>query len=216
MTPQTATIDDRKVSIQQGETILQAARRADIDIPTLCYHPDLSPEGGCRICLVETDRRGQIHAACHTPLQSGMEIRTSSGRIDSLRRDILSLYLSAHPADAFRPRKNGTEIEWLMHRLGLQSSAFGHASESVPADESHPYLRFYRSLCIDCRRCLHACDEIQGQFVYGMEGRGSATRLIFGPSQNFADSPCVSCGVLRRPLPYRRDHRHRPHWRATT
>ena len=194
MTLQTATIDDKTVSIHQGETILQAARRASIDIPMLCYHPDLSPEGGCRICLVETDRLGQLHGACHTPLQPGMEIRTSSARIDSLRRDILSLYVSAHPADAFRPNKDGTEIERLMHRLGLQSSAFGHTGEFVPADESHPYLRFYRSLCINCRRCLHACDEIQGQFVYGLEGRGSATHLIFGPSQNFADSPCVSCG----------------------
>jgi formate dehydrogenase major subunit len=194
MTSQIATIDDKTVSIHQGETILQAARRASVDIPTLCYHPELSPEGGCRICLVETDRRGQIHAACHTPLQPGMEIRTFSARIDSLRRDILSLYLSAHPPDAFRPSKDGTEIEQLMQRLGLQSSAFGHTSEFMPADESHPYLRFYRSLCINCRRCLHACDEIQGQFVYGLEGRGSATHLIFGPSQSFADSPCVSCG----------------------
>jgi formate dehydrogenase alpha subunit len=194
MTPQTATIDDQTVSIRQGETILQAARRASVDIPTLCYHPDLLAEGGCRICLVETDRHGQFHAACHTPLQPGMEIRTHSARIDSLRREILSLYLSDYPVGAFRPRKDGTEIERLMYRLGLQSSAFGNASELVPPDESHPYLRFYRSLCINCRRCLHACDEIQGQFVYGLAGRGSSTHLIFGPSQQFADSPCVSCG----------------------
>ncbi len=195
MTPQTATIDNKTVSIHQGETILQCARQASIDIPTLCYQAELSPEGGCRICLVETDRRGRIQAACHTPMQPGMEIRTTSARIDSLRRDILSLYLSAHPAGTFRPSKDGTEIERLMHRLGVESSAFGHTSEIVPADESHPYLRFYRSLCINCRRCLHACDEIQGQFVYGLAGRGSATHLIFGPSQHFADSPCVSCGA---------------------
>lgn len=194
MMPQTAKIDDQTVSIRQGETILQAASRTSIDIPTLCYHADLSPEGGCRICLVETDRRGKIHAACHTPLLPGMEIRTRSARIDSLRRDILSLYLSANPSGTFRASKDGTEIERLMHRLGLQSSELGSTGEAVPADESHPYLRFYRSLCINCRRCLHACDEIQGQFVYGLAGRGSSTHLIFGPSQRFADSPCVSCG----------------------
>jgi formate dehydrogenase major subunit len=194
MTEQIATIDNKTVSVRRGETILEAARRAGLDIPTLCYHRELSPEGGCRICLVETDR-GQIHAACHTPLQPGMEISTSSPRIDSLRRDILSLYLSAHPADVFRPSSTGTEIEQLMHRLGLQSSAFGHKGEAVPADESHTYLRFFPSLCINCRRCLHACEEIQGQFVYGLEGRGSSTHLIFGPSSRFADSPCVSCGA---------------------
>jgi predicted molibdopterin-dependent oxidoreductase YjgC len=144
MTEQIATIDNKTVSVRRGETILEAARRAGLDIPTLCYHRELSPEGGCRICLVETDR-GQIHAACHTPLQPGMEISTSSPRIGSLRRDILSLYLSAHPADAFRPSSTGTEIEQLMHRLGLQSSAFGQKGEAVPADESHTYLRSFRS-----------------------------------------------------------------------
>ena len=194
MTLQTATINDQTVSIRPGETILQATRRAGFDVPTLCYHPDLAPEGGCRICLVETDRQGHIHAACHTPVRQGMEIRTRSAHIDLLRREILSLYLSGHPADAFRARENGTEIEKLMSRLGVQAPAFGHTREIMPADESHPYLRFNRSLCINCRRCLHACDEIQGQFVYGIAGRGSSTHLIFGPSQRFADSPCVSCG----------------------
>jgi predicted molibdopterin-dependent oxidoreductase YjgC len=195
MTEQTAAIDNKTVFVRSGETILDAARRAALDIPTLCYHRQLSPEGGCRICLVETDQHGRIQAACHTPLQPGMKVRTSSPRIDSLRRDILSLYLSAHPADSFRPSNVGTEIERLMHRLGVQYSIFGHTGESLPADESHPYLRFFRSLCINCRRCLHACEEIQGQFICGLEGRGSSTHLIFGPSQRFADSPCVSCGA---------------------
>jgi formate dehydrogenase major subunit len=194
MTVQTATIDDKPIAIRCGETILLAARRVGLDIPTLCYHEGLSPEGGCRICLVETDRQGRLHAACHTPLLPGMEIRTSSARIDLLRRDILSLYLSAHPADAFHASSHGSEIERLMERLGVHSSAFGHANEHVPVDESHPYLHFYRSLCINCRRCLHACEETQGQFVYGIEGRGFSTRLIFGPSESFADSPCVACG----------------------
>ena len=195
MTSQTATIDNKTVSVQSGETILEAARRAGLDVPTLCFQQGLLPEGGCRICLVETDQHGRIHAACHTPLQPGMEIRISSPRIDSLRRDILSLYLSAHPTDTFRPNSVGTEIERLMHRLGLKSSAFGYKREALPADESHTYLRFFPSLCINCRRCLHACEEIQGQFVYGLEGRGSSTHLIFGPSSRFADSPCVSCGA---------------------
>jgi formate dehydrogenase major subunit len=194
MKVQTATIDNKTVATQGGETVLQAARRVGLDIPTLCYHEGLSPEGGCRICLVESDPEGRIHAACHTPLQSGMIIRTSSPRLELLRRDILSLYLSAHPADTFHAGSRGTEIERLMDRLGVYSSDFGLLDEQAPADESHPYLRFYRSLCINCRRCLHACEEIQGQFVYGLEGRGFSTRLIFGSSEQFADSPCVACG----------------------
>jgi len=194
MSVQTATIDNTTVAIQGAETILQAARRIGADIPTLCYHEDLSPEGGCRICLVETDGQGRIHAACHTSLLPRMEIRTSSPRIDLLRQDILSLYLSGHPADTFHAGSRGTEIERLMDRLGVPHSAFGHAGARTPGDESHPYLRFYPSLCINCRRCLHACEEIQGQFVYGIEGRGSSARLIFGPSARFADSACVACG----------------------
>ena len=194
MNVQTASIDNTTVAIQGGETILQAAHRIGADIPTLCYHKDLPPEGGCRICLVETDRQGRIHAACHTSLLPRMEVRTSSPRIDSLRRDILSLYLSGHPADTFHAGSRGTEIERLMDRLGVHHAPFGHAGARPPADESHPYLRFYPSLCINCRRCLHACEEIQGQFVYGIEGRGSSARLIFGPSARFADSACVACG----------------------
>ena len=159
MNVQTASIDNTTVAIQGRETILQAARRIGADIPTLCYHKDLSPEGGCRICLVETDRQGRIHAACHTSLLPRMEIRTSSPRIDSLRRDILSLYLSGHPADTFHAGSRGTEIERLMDRLGVHHSPFGHAGARPPADESHPYLRFYPSLCINCRRCLHACED---------------------------------------------------------
>jgi formate dehydrogenase alpha subunit len=191
----TARIDGRDVEPREGETILDAATRVGVEIPALCYTPGSPPEGGCRLCIVETDPAARPQAACHTPLREGMEVRTSTPRIDALRRALLDLLLSAHPRGAFDGRASGSELGRLMRRYGIAASSFGHHGEPSPLDESHPYLRFERSLCITCRRCLHACEDVQGQFVYGVEGRGAAARLVFGPGESFAESPCTACGA---------------------
>lgn len=192
--PLTATIDDRAVTIRPGETILSAATRVGIEIPTLCHSPGLAPEGGCRICMVEIEGQ-RTQAACHTPIANGMRVRTESPHLTSLRREILHLTISANPRGALRPRVDGTAMERLLARYGVESSDFGHHASSRPVDASHPSMRFDRDRCITCRACLHACEEVQGQFVYGIEGRGGASHLIFGATDRFAESGCVSCGA---------------------
>jgi formate dehydrogenase alpha subunit len=189
-----AVIDDRRVDVGEEETILEAARRAGVSIPTLCYAPGLEPEGGCRVCLVE-DAGGRFHAACHTPLASGMELRSETPRLRTLRRQIVSLLLSEHPEGRFHPDPDGTELERLMADLELPRSELGHSGVPAPLDDSHPYIRFDRDVCITCRRCLNACEQIQGQFVYGVAQRGARTSLLFGPTDRFADSPCTACGA---------------------
>ena len=92
----TAIIDGTTVEVRDGDTILEAARRHGIDVPTLCYHPGLAPEGNCRICLVEIDGDDRPHAACHSPLGAGMSVRTESPRLGRLRREILGLVASEH------------------------------------------------------------------------------------------------------------------------
>lgn len=191
-----AMIDGRPVVPGEGETVLGAARRLGIDIPSLCHHERIGPEGGCRMCLVECEGEARLLAACNTALRPGMAVRTDSERLLRLRRSILSLIIGEHAEGRFVPSARGNEVEVLMERLGVEGSVFGHrAPGPETVDDSHPYMRFDRSLCIDCRRCLHACELIQGQFVYGIEGRGGARRLIFGPSSRFADSPCTACGA---------------------
>lgn len=205
MTPSTLIVDGKTVEFRDGETILSAAHRAEIDIPTLCYSPGLAPEGGCRVCLVKSGADGRYVAACHTPALPGMKISTTAPELDELRRDILSLTLARHAPESFAASQNGSPLERLMNRLGIDAPTFGWRGRPADADgaidASHPYLRFDSSICITCRRCLHACEEIQGQFVYGVSGRGGRTSLIFGPTERFADSPCTSCGACVEQCP---------------
>ena len=186
-----ASIDGHAVAADG--TILDGARALGIDVPTLCYRDGLPAEGGCRVCLVELEGASRPVAACHTPLAPGAVVRTSTPGLDDLRRAVLALELGAHPAGAIRPGAGGSELERLAARLGIGPAS---VPASAPDDDvSHPYLRFATDLCVTCRRCLHACEQVQGQFVFGIEGRGADTRLIFGPDERFADSDCVACGA---------------------
>jgi len=186
-----ARIDGRSVEVREGETLLAAARRLGVEIPTLCFAEGLTPEGGCRICVVESG--GQLLGACHTPLKQGMDVVTQSPRLHALRRGLLELLLAERPAGTITPGPAGNEFERLLHAHGVQPAA---GAAPLPAiDDSHPFLRFDASRCIVCRRCVHACDEIQGQFVYGVEGRGAGVKLVFGADEQFAHSGCVACGA---------------------
>ena len=191
MNSQQAKINGQIVDVKDGETILQGAKRLGIEIPTLCYGEGMRPEGGCRLCLVEIDRKRRPVGACHTPLQPGMEIQTHTPKLEALRRDILSLYL-----DGEQPvfKGNGTETKFtkLLEDYNLTAMPNGHVAK---LDDSHPYLRFDSNTCISCRLCLNACEQIQGQFVYSIASRGPESQLIFGAGERFADSPCVACGA---------------------
>lgn len=217
----TATLDGRPVEVREGDTILAATRRLGIEVPTLCYTEGLAPEGGCRTCLVED--RGALKAACHTRLEPGMEIRTGGERLERLRRGVLSLVVGDHEAERFRPRTDAGELERWMAELGLDEGRYGHRPHdrtAGPLDDSHPYLRFDPSLCIVCRRCLAACEGVQGQFVYGVHGRGGGVRLVFGPAEEFAASDCTACGACVDRCPTGaisdRDRRDAPEVLATT
>ena len=188
-----AMIDGIEVDVVRGETVLAAARRVGIEIPTLCHSPHLSPEGGCRLCMVEVRGR-RMQAACHTPLTPGADIRTATPRLEAMRHDLLSLTASAAKGP-FRADPRGTPFERLLARYAVATGGDVLNEAPAPVDDSHPYMRFDRAACITCRLCLNACEQVQGQFVYGVEGRGSRTRLIFGSGERFVDSECVACGA---------------------
>jgi formate dehydrogenase alpha subunit len=188
-----AIIDGKEVDVRRGETILAAARRVGIEIPTLCHSPHLRPEGGCRLCMVEV--KGQrMQAACHTPLAAGAEISTATPKLESVRHDLLALTVAA-AGGPFRADPSGTAFERLLERYGIRPATDVSTAAAGAIDRSHPYMRFDRNACITCRLCLNACEQVQGQFVYGIEGRGGRTRLIFGPGERFVDSDCVACGA---------------------
>jgi formate dehydrogenase alpha subunit len=187
-----AKINGEIVELKEGETILQAAQRLGIQIPTLCYGEGMRPEGGCRMCLVQSNQNSRPVAACYTPLCSGMEIETHTPKLEALRRDILSLYLDVGKQLGFQGNGQESKFTRLLEDYGLEIPHNGHAA---PVDDSHPYLRFHADSCITCRLCLNACEQIQGQFVYGIGSRGPSTHLLFGPGERFADSSCVACGA---------------------
>ena len=189
----TATIDGRQIEIQAGETILHATTRLGIEVPTLCHVDGLDSGGGCRMCLVRCEGAKRPVAACHTALEAGMNIETSDAGLESLRRTILGMYQESGGQTGFDiAQAGGGRFRDLLERYGLNGNA-GTAPRDV--DASHHFLRFNPHACITCRLCLEACEQVQGQFVYGVSQRGPGTRMIYGPSGNFRDSPCVACGA---------------------
>jgi formate dehydrogenase alpha subunit len=172
------------LEIEPRGSVLDAIRAAGADLPAFCADARLSVGGHCRSCLVEMD--GRLVAACTTPARDNAQVVTESERLSAYRRDLAELMLSE-----CAPR--GEVLETL-HALGADGTRYGPAAVPAARDTSHPYLRIDLTACILCRRCVRACEEIQGQFVYAFEGRGADTRLAWG-AKRFAESPCVSCGA---------------------
>ncbi len=189
------TINGQSCSADARETILDVARRVGVDVPTLCHADGLPIEGGCRMCLVQVAGEERPRAACHSSVRDGMVIDTDTPRLQSLRRAVLELMVLDRPPGTLVAGDSGRELERLMAKLGVTDSrprAHEHVSQ---IDASHSYLRFNGDLCITCRRCLHACDSVQGQFVWGVADRGAPTHMIYGPADRLDGSGCVSCGA---------------------
>jgi len=185
-----ARIDGREIEARAGETILAAARRVGVAIPSLCAGPGLRPEGGCRLCTVEVTGATHPLAACHTELQHGMEVRTRSDALHELRRATLRLHLASYPLPHV---PEASELGRLLAEHDVARPEGPPPRDRL--DDSAPYLRFDPDLCIVCRRCLHACDDIQGQGVWQVAERGADVRLVHAASDRLAESDCTSCGA---------------------
>jgi len=196
-------IDGRDLMADGAHTILDAARAADLGerIPTLCHLQGMAPQGGCRLCVVAVQGETQPVAACLAPVRDGMVVETRTPRIDGLRRDILRLLAAANPgaaeaSNSFVGGRDARVFHALLHQFGVSAppGADRGITQKFPP-QTHPYLRFDPGACISCRRCVQICEDLQGQFVFAVGGRGSSVRLIFGTDEQFSNSPCVSCGA---------------------
>ncbi len=207
----TALINGKPYAIEPGETILQFIRRykGNKYVPTLCDAPNLEPFGSCRVCSVQVGRVGngtqlKTVASCHTPVEEGMMIYTDSASIQRLRRNIVELVLTDHPLDCLTCEVNGNcELQDVAARVGIRKVRYpaGKVHTERPKDLSHPYMRADLSKCIMCYRCVRACDEVQGQFVLGVSGRGFDNKIIMGLDGSFFESDCVSCGACSQACP---------------
>ena len=206
----TAYVDGIPYVLNEGETILSLLKRnfGKDAVPTLCDAPNLKPFGSCRVCSVDValTENGPVKtvASCHTPVTPGTYIYPNSDRVQKLRKNIVELVLTDHPLDCLTCEVNGNcELQDVAARVGIRNVRYpaGKNHGQVEKDLSHPYMTTDFSKCINCFRCVRACDEVQGQFVLSMAGRGFDAHIIKGNDVSFNDSDCVSCGACSQACP---------------
>ena len=190
-----ATINGKKVCVEEGTTILQAARQIDIKIPTLCHNPDLPAWASCGICIVRMAGTAKMIRACCTAVTEGMNVITHDPQIVQARRTVLELILSNHPDDCLRcSRNNKCELQTLAAEFGLRTVRFDKILKEQPIDDSNDAIVLDRDKCINCGRCVEACQLMQNVWALEYSGRGDKTMIGPVSGVNLANSPCVRCG----------------------
>jgi formate dehydrogenase major subunit/formate dehydrogenase alpha subunit len=193
----TLSINGKQVQVPEETTVLRAAQRLGIEIPTLCDHPDLHPLGGCRLCLVEVKGGKQFNASCALPVSEGMEVTTESPALAEARRDVLKLMLHGyHDAGYANGQSAPTElVHWATH-YGLDVAEHQAKEAHYPINaDPNPVVWVDMNKCIQCGRCIRACAEVQGRFVWQMTGRGFDSHPIAGVNNLMLDARCESCGA---------------------
>jgi NADH-quinone oxidoreductase subunit G len=193
----TMTIDGRKVEFTDEKNILTIIRKAGIDIPTLCYHSELSTFGACRLCTCEDDR-GRMFATCSEEPRDGMVIFTNTGKLRKYRKLIIELLLAAHCRDCTTCEKSGDcNLQTLARRFGVMDVRFENYKERRPLDFSSPSIVRDPNKCILCGNCVRVCSELQGVGVLGFAHRGSDAMVMPAFDREIATTDCVNCGQCR-------------------
>ena len=189
------TIDGIPVTVPEGTRILEAAKKVNIHIPTLCEHPDLCKRAICRICVVEADGRGKLIAACANEVWEGVKIETINHRLVNIRKTIIELILANHPQDClFCIRNKNCELQTLASELGIRTSPFDRVDAHCPQTiESETLVRDMEK-CIKCGRCVEACQEYQKIRAINTSSRSHNFEISAPYRQALEDSPCVFCG----------------------
>lgn len=188
------TIDGIKVPIEGEKNILSLIRKAGIDIPTFCYHSDLSIYGACRMCMVE-DSRGKMFASCSEQPRGGMEIHTNTKKLQQYRKLIIELLLSSHCTDCTTCTKNGMcELQSLAYRVGVHAVRFLNNKKQMPIDMSSPCIVRDPNKCILCGDCVRTCSEIQGIGAIDFAYRGSKMEITPAFGKCIDETDCVGCG----------------------
>ncbi len=207
-----AYINNTAYEFNSGETILEFVRRIENDrnaIPTMCQDDRLENFGSCRVCSVEVAREKdgptRTMASCHTPVGEGLYIYHNTEKMHRLRKNIVELVLTDYPSDKVFPAedKKATPFQETIAQIGIPNVRYpeGKNHLDIEPDRAHPYIKSDLSQCINCFRCVRACEEIQGEMILGMSGRGFASNIIKGFDTSFDESACVSCGACVQTCP---------------
>ncbi|MCX7032255.1 MAG: NADH-dependent [FeFe] hydrogenase, group A6 [Spirochaetes bacterium] len=191
----TLTIDNRKIEVAEGTTLLDASRQAGVHVPSLCFLRDVQAVGSCRVCIVEVEGAKTLVASCVTPVSEGMKVHTNSPKVRQARRTVVDLILSDHEGDCQTCDRNGDcELQAVARDLGIREITWKGAKSKRMTDASTPALVRDTAKCILCRRCVTVCGQTQGVAAIFPQRRGFQS--VIGPAfaSNLSDVVCVQCG----------------------
>ena len=186
-------IDNRDVEVAEGTSVLEAARSVQIEIPTLCNHPDVDPSAGCGMCIVRIN--GRILRSCCTPVAEGMEVITNDAELFEVRRMVLKLILSNHPMACLSCARSGQcELQDMANTFNITDAPLPNLTKRYDIDDSTKAVVLDNSKCILCGRCVEVCQNQQNIWALSYLNRGLATRITPANGISLADSPCIKCG----------------------
>jgi formate dehydrogenase major subunit len=191
------TIDGKPFEVPEGTSILEAARQAEIHIPTLCDHQELAPYGGCRLCLVEVEGMRTLQPSCTLPVSKDMVVKTNTPKVQEARKFVLSLIFSErnHFCPYCQVSGGDCELQNAAYEQGMDHWPLQPAWKKYEVDASHKFFILENNRCILCRRCVRACDELAGNFTLGVAERGADSLIIADLGVPLGESTCVSCGM---------------------
>ena len=188
-------IDGKELEVEPGITVLAAARKANIDIPTLCFLKDINNAGDCRMCIVEIEGRRGYVPSCNTVVTDGMVVRTNTPGIEEARRVILDLILSSHNRTCLTCVRNGNcELQTLAEKFGMTELEYEGKEVEPHIDDMSPSIVRDASKCIMCKRCVATCKNIQGISAIDVAGRGYGSHISTENEKSLNDVNCTFCG----------------------
>jgi formate dehydrogenase alpha subunit len=191
----TITIDDKTVETQPGKTVMEVARANGIEIPHLCYHPELSISGGCRLCMVEVDGWANPTISCGLECQDGMVVRTQSEQLSQLRHEIIDLLLSDHPLNCVICEKSGAcLLQKYAYQYGVSQTSYQHQVGRSLYQDDNPFFIRDHQYCIMCGRCTRVCDEVVGAHAIDIANRGFESQIATLFDDPMIETSCVFCG----------------------
>jgi len=195
-------IDGITVEVAEGATILDAARAAGIDVPTLCHEEGLSPIGACRMCVVEVEGARRPVPSCATPAEEGMVVRTDTPALRNLRLQTLELLFAERNHICPACTKSGhCDLQRLGYRLGMNHVRYTYLHPVLPVDLSHPHIALDHNRCILCMRCVRVCAERVGVHTLDVQGRGGRSMIVADDGKPLGRSSCIGCGACVQVCP---------------
>ncbi|MDY0018428.1 MAG: 2Fe-2S iron-sulfur cluster-binding protein, partial [Anaerolineae bacterium] len=196
------TINGKSVVAESGQTVLEAARGAGIEIPVLCHHPALSNWGACRMCLVEIEGARGLQTACTYPIAEGMKVETETEQVVNVRRFVLELLFSERNHYCMYCQMSGDcELQDQAYKHGLDHWTYPRPFEKLSVDASRKYFIMDHNRCILCTRCIRACSEVAANHTLNLRNRGPKTMVVADLDVPFGESSCVECGTCLQVCP---------------